>query len=90
MHTHLEWDANKAAANLSKHGVNFEEAASALLDPNALAQEDLFSETEVRWVLVGMSSSLRLLTVVYTLRGEGLVRLISARKATRNEAEHYA
>ena len=51
MHTHLEWDAN-----LSKHGVNFEEAASALLDPNALAQEDLLAETEVRWVLVGMSA----------------------------------
>ena len=56
MHTHLEWDANKADANLSKHGVIFEEAASALLDPNALAQEDLLAETEVRWVLVGMSA----------------------------------
>jgi uncharacterized DUF497 family protein len=60
------------------------------LDPRALAQEDPASEGEPRWVLLGMSSRARLLTVVYTLRNDDRIRLISARKATRKEAEDYA
>jgi uncharacterized protein len=90
MHMDIEWDPGKAADNLKKHGVSFDEAAACLLDPLALAQEDSASEGESRWVLVGMSANLRLLTVVYTLRREGRVRLISARKATRKEAKFYA
>lgn len=90
MHMDIEWDKDKAASNLKKHGVSFEEAASALLDPQALAQEDRAVEGEHRWILLGMSDELRLLTVVYTLRDEERIRLISARKATRKEAEHYA
>ncbi|HUG04106.1 MAG TPA: BrnT family toxin [Steroidobacteraceae bacterium] len=86
----IEWDSDKADSNLKKHGVNFEEAATALLDPMALAQEDAASEGESRWVLIGMSAHMRLLTVVYTLRRQDRVRLISARKATRKEAKHYA
>lgn len=86
----IEWDADKAVANFGKHGVHFEEAATALLDPQALAQEDAYSEDEARWVLIGMSASARLLTVVYTLRDETRIRLISARKATRKEAGYYA
>jgi uncharacterized DUF497 family protein len=86
----IEWDVDKAAANLKKHGIRFEEAATSLLDPLALAQEDASSEGEARWVLVGMSSRARLLTVVYTLRGDHRIRLISARKATRKEADYYA
>ena len=85
----IEWDPAKAARNLKKHGVSFEEAATALLDPNALVQPDT-SSTEERWLLVGMSSEARLITLVYTLRGEDRIRLISARKATRKEAKHYA
>ncbi|HKU14346.1 MAG TPA: BrnT family toxin [Steroidobacteraceae bacterium] len=73
-----------------KHGVRFEEAATSLLDPMALAQEDESSEGEARWVLIGMSANARLLTVVYTLRDENRIRLISARKATRMEASCYA
>jgi uncharacterized protein len=65
----IEWDPEKAEANLRKHRVSFDEAASALLDPKALAQEDEDAEGEPRWVLVGMSTSGRLLTLVYTLRG---------------------
>lgn len=68
MHMEVEWDADKAVANFKKHGVRFEEAATALLDPRALAQEDADSEGEARWVLIGMSTNARLLTVVYTLR----------------------
>jgi uncharacterized protein len=90
MHMDIEWDPGKAADNLKKHGVSFDEAATCLLDPLALAQEDSSSEGESRWVLVGMSATPRLLTVVYTLRREGRVRLISARKATRKEAKFYA
>jgi len=86
----VEWDAGKAAANFKKHGIRFEEAATSLLDPLALAQEDDISEGEARWVLVGMSTNARLLTVVYTLRDENQIRLISARKATRKEAAYYA
>ena len=86
----IEWDAGKAAANFKKHGIRFEEAATSLLDPLALAQEDDTSEGETRWVLVGMSTNARLLTVVYTLRDENRIRLISARKATRKEAAYYA
>ena len=86
----IEWDADKAVANFKKHRVRFEEAATSLLDPQALAQEDADSEGEGRWVLIGMSASMRLLTVVYTLRNEDQIRLISARKATRKEALNYA
>jgi len=90
MHMEIEWDSDKADSNLKKHGVSFEEAATALLDPMALAQEDGSSEGEPRWVLIGMSAQLRLLTVVHTLRHQDRVRLISARKATRKEAKYYA
>ena len=90
MHMDIEWDSDKASSNLKKHGVGFEEATSALLDPSALAQEDSESVQEARWILIGTSAKGRLLTVVYTLRNAERIRLISARKATRKEAEHYA
>lgn len=86
----IEWNAGKAAANLRKHGVAFEDAAFALLGPMALTQEDSFSEGEARWVLIGMSADLRLLVVVYTERNGSRLRIISARKATRKESSYYA
>jgi uncharacterized DUF497 family protein len=86
----IEYDPQKARSNLSKHGVSFEEAATALYDPLALVQEDTDSMGENRWVLTGLSSQANLLTVVYTLRNEEVIRLISARKATRREAKYYA
>lgn len=76
----IEWDTDKGIPNLKKHGISFEEAATSLLDPMALAREDKVSEGELRWVLVGMSTKTRLLTVIYTLRGEEGIRLISARQ----------
>ena len=90
MHMEIEWDSDKADSNLKKHGVSFEEAATALLDPMALAREDAAAEGEPRWVLIGMSAQMQLLTVVYTLRPQDRIRLISARRATRKEAKHYA
>ncbi len=91
MHTEpaIEYDPGKSASNEHKHGVSFDEAASALLDPHALAREDGMAEGEPRWVLLGMSHAPRLLVVVYTLRGDN-VRLISARKATTKEERTYA
>jgi uncharacterized DUF497 family protein len=86
----VEFDPKKAAANLKKHGVSLNEAAGSLLDSFALVREDEDAEGEERFVLVGMSSEGRLLTVCYTLRDEETIRLISARKATRREERHYA
>ena len=86
----VEFDPNKAAVNLKKHGVSLDEAAGSLLDPFALVREDEDAEGEVRFVLVGMSREDRLLTVCYTLREEETIRLISARQATRREERQYA
>ncbi|NKC15482.1 MAG: BrnT family toxin [Gammaproteobacteria bacterium] len=86
----VEYDPHKAAANAIKHGVTFEEATSALLDPMALVKEDVFAESESRWILLGMSAAGRLLVVVYTIRGDETVHIISARQASRNESAAYA
>ena len=85
----IEYDPAKAASNVKKHGVSFEEAATALLDSMALAMEDPYAEGERRWVLIGMSDSARLLTVVYALRDKR-IRLISARSSTKRETRTYA
>ena len=86
----VEFDPRKAKSNLAKHGVGFDEAATVLLDPHALAMEDEDAKGEARWVLIGISGRGRALTVVYTLREGEMVRLISARKATSREARDYA
>ncbi len=86
----IEFDPRKAKSNLAKHGISFEEAATALFDSQALAMEDESAEGEARWILIGVSARGRLLTVVYTLRVDETVRLISARKATRQETRQYA
>ncbi len=84
----IDFDPSKAVSNLKKHGIDFEEAASCLFDPQALAHEDADTVGEQRWVLLGMSDQARLLVVVYTVRGES-IRLISARKPTAKEANCY-
>lgn len=86
----VEFDPKKAASNLKKHGVSFEEATSCLLDPLALVRNDPDARDEQRLILLGMSRVGRLLTVCYTLRDDDLIRLISARKATRKEVTSYA
>ena len=86
----IEFDPEKASINLAKHGVSFEEAATCLYDENALVMEDVDSEGENRWILIGMSTQPRLLTVVYTLRDPDIIRLISARKSTKKEGHYYA
>lgn len=86
----IEFDQKKAASNLKKHGVSFEEAASCLLDPLARVRSDPDAVDESRWILLGLSHAGRLLAVCYTLRGDEVIRLISARKATRKEVTSYA
>ena len=83
----IVFDPTKASTNLDKHGISFAEAASALLDEQALVIED-DCEGEHRWIVLGMSARGRLLVIVYTLREE-TIRLISARKATKKETGTY-
>jgi uncharacterized DUF497 family protein len=86
----IEYDPQKAKSNLIKHGVSFKEAETALYDPMALVQEDIHAISENRWVLIGLSNQANLLTIIYTLRNEETIRLISARKSTRKEVNYYA
>lgn len=86
---YFEWDPAKAATNLRKHGVSFEEAQSVFYDKMALQFLDSEgSETEVRYLMLGMSAKARVLLVCHCESGD-TIRLISARKATGNERKHY-
>ena len=85
----FEWDDNKAAGNLRKHGVSFDEAVTVFGDANAVTFADTdHSEDEDRSRTYGLSSRGRLLVVVHTERRNN-VRIIGARKATRNEKAIY-
>jgi hypothetical protein len=88
----FEWDPVKAAANFRKHGVSFDEARTVFEDDEALFMADPdHSVDEDRWVLLGMSGAARVLVVVHCERAAGTVmRLISARKADREERDLYA
>jgi uncharacterized DUF497 family protein len=83
----LEWDASKAGANLKKHGVDFADAATVLLDPHAITIQDDRAEEE-RFITLGIDALGRVLVVVYAWRGER-IRLISARGATSRERRQY-
>jgi uncharacterized DUF497 family protein len=84
-----EWDSVKAAANRRKHGVDFEDAISALQDPNRLEEIDTrFVYGEERFQVIGMAYS-KVLFVIVTLPDEDTYRIISARKATRHEQDRY-
>lgn len=84
----LDFDPAKASANLRKHGVSFSDAEGVLQDPLALTIEDPDAVGERRYVTIGLGSAGEILVVVYTERG-GCCRLISARRATRNERKAY-
>jgi hypothetical protein len=87
----FEWDRRKEAANRKKHGVSFEEARTAFFDENARFMTDPdHSDEEDRFVLLGLSSQLRLLVVCHCCREEPeTIRIISARKADRSERREY-
>lgn len=85
----FEWDAPKAKANLRKHRVAFDEAASVFFDPLAVTGNDPDHSTEEsRFITFELSSRGRLLTIIHTARGES-IRIISARRATRTERSIY-
>ena len=83
------WDPAKAQANLLKHGIRFSDSEGVLSDPMALTREDEASEGELRFVSLGMDHLTRVVVVSFTMRGE-LIRLISARRASKKERKQYA
>ena len=90
----FEWDERKAAVNVKKHGVSFDEAKSVFVDERAkLIADPDHNEDEDRFVLLGLSSVLRLLLVCHCYREEGkkgnVIRIISARKASPHEFKSY-
>ena len=85
------WDEKKARENLKKHKISFEEAQTVFSDPNArMIFDPEHSDDEERFILLGISSGLRLLVVCHCYRKDDLViRIISARKANKNEQKQY-
>jgi len=91
----FSWDARKVLSNLKKHGVSFEEAATVFADPDALDWDDPeHSDAEIRSKRLGTSVTGRVLIVIYTPRkvnnAKEIIRIISARQATRKEPQAYA
>jgi uncharacterized DUF497 family protein len=87
----FEWDPRKAKSNAAKHGVSFDEASTAFYDDNGLVIDDpAHSEAEDRFILLGLSATVRLVVVVHCFRDEdSIIRIISARKATSAESRQY-
>ena len=87
----FEWDLAKAVANLRKHGVSFEEAQTVFYDEFAVQfYDEPHSAEEDRFLMLGMSSGAHLLLVCHCERDGGdIIRIISARKATKQESAHY-
>ena len=87
----FEWDEDKNRESRRRHGVSFEEARTVFYDDNAIEFfDDEHSEWEDRFLLLGVSSRLRVLMVCHCLReGDNVVRIVSARRATIAERKHY-
>jgi len=86
----FEWDENKNQANIKKHGINFAEAVYVFSDPFALnIPDNEHSDVEERWILLGKSLQMNLLLIVHTYREGDSIRIISARKSTKNEQRIY-
>ena len=87
----FDWDEQKNLLNQMKHAVSFEEATTVFLDENALYKADIdHSDEEERFILLGISMFANLLVVIHCYRDDvGTIRIISARKATKNEERQY-
>lgn len=87
----FEWEARKADSNIRKHGVSFEEAQSVFYDENAIQFFDDSESTtdEDRFLMLGLSYRLRILLVCHCVKQGEVIRIISARKATKSEANYY-
>ena len=90
MSVKFEWDKDKAASNLKKHGVSFEEASTVFDDPlaNIFDDED-HSADERREIIIGHSNQNRLLLTCFIERAENIIRIFSARLATKKEHKDY-
>lgn len=93
MKTRFEWDAVKAASNLSKHRVSFETATRVFADPYLLMQQDRTVSGEQRWQSIGMVDGQLVLLVAHTVGEDGdateVLRIISARRADPKERKRY-
>ena len=87
----FEWDKTKSQRNLQKHGISFEEAQSVFYDENAVEFfDDPHSDSKDRFIMLGFSDHLRLLVVCHCIRKkESIIRIISARRATKTESKYY-
>jgi len=86
----FEWDPEKAASNVRKHNVSFDEAVTVFRDPLAFIFDDVtHSEAEHREIIIGTSALRRMILVCFVERLEDVVRIISARPATRQEIKDY-
>lgn len=87
----FEWDESKNSQNKKKHGISFEEGRTVFVDENALLLHDPdHSHEEDRFILLGLSSNLRILVVCHCYRkNDEIIRIISARKATKLEQKQY-
>lgn len=94
MRYYFDWDPNKARANRKKHRVSFEQASTIFLDPRMISVFDTeHSEHEDRWATIGMDKNGNLLVVIHTFQQVDAncsrIRMISARRATKNEIKQY-
>jgi len=87
----FEWDNNKAQINIEKHGISFDEASTVFADEDAVLFDDPGHSTEEeRFMLLGMSSQAKMLIVCHCYRGaDDIIRIISARRATKTETQQY-
>ena len=91
---YFDWDIKKAESNYRKHQIRFEEAQTVFLDQRAIEFFDSYysfteKQIEDRFIRIGLSSKMRILIIVFCQRDETLIRIISARKATKNESRIY-
>lgn len=93
MNIWFEWDPDKAASNLKKHGVSFDTAIRAFPDPFAVTAQDRIEAGEYRWQTIDMAEGWLLLVVAHTIRdddgGAEIIRIVSARRAERHERRRY-
>jgi uncharacterized DUF497 family protein len=87
----FEWDPSKDEANIKKHHISFDEAKTAFYDPHArIINDPEHSDTEDRFILLGISQNLNLLIVCHCYRSKDeTIRIISARKASKSESSNY-
>ena len=88
MKIEITWDSVKAKSNRLKHRVFFSDVEPVFYDPNAISFEDTYSKGEARFIVIGLDSLGRLVVVAYTYRCS-VIRIISARKASKSEQKVY-